>query len=97
MLLYSRCDGVAVEPVSEVWAAFSPISGETILLNNESAAILEVLVDGPATTQQVAEQLAQDMGESGGGLHDLIAGCWSTLIDAGLVQQQLPTAVHIGR
>lgn len=39
---FSRVDGVLVEPLGPVWVAFSPASGETTLLNDESAAILEV-------------------------------------------------------
>lgn len=84
---YGRRDGVAVEPVGDIWAAYSPASGETILLNNESAAVLEVLAAGPATTRQVAEQLAQDTGDDAGALHDLVASCWPTLIENGLVQK----------
>lgn len=87
MLTYGRCGGVVVRPVSDVWAAFSPVSGETLLLNNESAAILEVLADGPATTQQVAEQLARDTGEQSGQLQALVAVCWHALIEAGLVEE----------
>lgn len=92
---YGRRDGIVVEPVGDIWAAFSPASGETILLNNESAAILEVLADGPATTQLVAEQLARDIGEQAGALHDLVDGCWTTLIENGLVQK-LPDRPIIG-
>jgi len=92
---YGRRDGIAVEPVGDFWAAFSPVSGESILLNDESAAILEVLAEGPATTQQVAAQLALDTGDVAADLHDLVAGCWLTLIDSGLVQQ-LALDPHVG-
>lgn len=92
---YGRRDGIVVEPVGDIWAAFSPASGETILLNNESAAILEVLADGPATTQQVAEVLARDTGDAVDTLLDLVDQCWNTLIENGLVQK-LPDGPIIG-
>jgi hypothetical protein len=45
---YTRAPGVRIEPVGGAWAAFSPLSGETLLLNDEAAAILEVLTSsGP--------------------------------------------------
>lgn len=92
---YGRRDGIAVEPVGDFWAAFSPVSGESILLNDESAAILEVLAEGPATTEQVAAQLALDTGDAAADLHDLVDGCWQTLIDSGLVQR-LPAEPQAG-
>lgn len=92
---YGRRDGIAVEPVGDIWAAFSPASGETILLNNESAAVLEVLAEGPATTHEVAVRLAGDIGDMPADLHDLVAACWSTLIENGLVQK-LPDGPIIG-
>jgi hypothetical protein len=92
---FGRRDGIVVQPVGELWAAFSPVSSETILLNNECAAVLEVLAEGPASTQQVAEHLALDTGDEASELRDLVAACWNTLIDNGLVQK-LPNAPIIG-
>lgn len=54
-----RC-GVEVAAIGDVWAAFSPASGETQLLNDEAAAILEVLDESPRTPQEVAEAMAKD-------------------------------------
>jgi PqqD family protein of HPr-rel-A system len=49
---------ILIEAVGEMWAAFSPASGETQLLNDEAAAILEVLSDAPRSMQDVASVMA---------------------------------------
>ena len=51
---YARIEGVLIEPIGHLWAAFSPASGETILLNDESASILEVLESEAADTDAIS-------------------------------------------
>lgn len=82
---YGRADGVLVESVGHVWAAFSPLSGETTLLNDESAAILEVLEAGGSDTLEVCAVLAQDGGFDAQQFVAAVAGGWQRLLDAGLV------------
>ena len=55
---YACVPGVATEPVGHLWAVFSPASGETLLLNDESASILEVLASGACDTAEVCAALA---------------------------------------
>jgi PqqD family protein of HPr-rel-A system len=57
--LLHRQAGTLLEPVGDVWAAFSPASGETLLLNDEAAAILEVLAEGPCTFDGICRSLAE--------------------------------------
>ena len=71
--LFARRPAVLVESVGDVWAAFSPASGETILLNVESAAILEVLADRPCDTSAVCAALATDAGIDAGVSADVAA------------------------
>ena len=62
-MLYQIVPGVRVEAVGEQWAAWSPANGETHLLNDESAAILELLVEfGPLGTDEAARLLARETG-----------------------------------
>jgi PqqD family protein of HPr-rel-A system len=82
---YGRADGVLVEPVGHLWAAFSPLSGETTLLNDESAAILEVLESGGNDTWGVCTALAEDGGLDAQQFVAAVAGGWARLLDAGLV------------
>jgi PqqD family protein of HPr-rel-A system len=86
MAVYARTAGARVEPVGHLWVAFSATSGETALLNDESAAILEVLEAGPAPTDAVCAALGSDIGVSGAELHDTVEASWPRLIDAGLVR-----------
>lgn len=76
--------------MGDSWVAFSPLSGETMVLNDESAAIIEVLSESPASIESVCATLAADLGESPQALMPRIAPHWSQLIESGLVIE-LPT------
>lgn len=82
---YRRAQGVLVESLGPVWAAFSPASGETLILNDESVAMLEILDAGPATGQAVGAALADDSGLTEAEVVPLIGAAWQRLIEAGLV------------
>lgn len=51
-------EGGLVEPCGQLWAAFSPASGETTLLNDVAAALLETIRESPTTSGRLAEWLA---------------------------------------
>jgi PqqD family protein of HPr-rel-A system len=87
MKCYVRADGILVEPLGHLWAAFSPLSGETSLINDESAAVLEVLSAGPATADSVCSFLAADSGIPAEDLSALVEAGWLRLIEAGLVRE----------
>ncbi len=87
MLRYQRADHILIEPVGHLWAAFSPVTGETTLLNDESAAILEVLESGPSDTSAVCEALANDGAGGAASIDRLVESCWTQLIQAGLVRK----------
>ena len=90
MQAYSRSAGVLIEPVGHLWAAYGAPSGETILLNDESAAILEVLEAGPATSDEVCSALAADSGLAAASLAEVVQACWPRLVEAGLVRELRP-------
>ena len=91
MLRYVRTEGVLIEPLGHLWAAFSRAAGETALLNDESAAILEVLESGRAgTTETICSTLATDSGLDADSLVDMVEACWPRLIEAGLVHALRP-------
>ena len=83
---FALVNGVELAPVGEVWAAFSPISGETILLNDESAAFLECLSDGPSDLAAVSAALALDCGLPAEQVAATLATHWPRLIEAGLLR-----------
>lgn len=87
-LRYERREGVLVEAIGPVWAAFSPATGETTLLNDESAAVLEVLENGAASSEAICAELADDCGLGVASLAHVIEACWPRLIEAGLVREQ---------
>jgi HprK-related kinase A len=98
---YARVDGVLVEPLGHLWAAFSPASGETALLNDESAAVLELLESGPSDTEAVASRLAIDCDVGAASLSEVVESTWPRLIEAGLVhrldaERHRPAVIAVG-
>jgi PqqD family protein of HPr-rel-A system len=83
-----RTDGVLVEPFGHLWAAFSPSCGETALINDESAAILEVLENGPCDTGEICSALAKHIDLDTKSLQEVIEAAWPRLLEAGLVHDQ---------
>ena len=87
MVRYLRPEGVLVEAVGHLWAAFTPLSGETSLLNNECAAILDVLLAGPASTEEVCLRLAADSDLLPTEMFEAINASWGQLVDVGAVRR----------
>ncbi len=87
MRRFERVNGTLVEPIGHLWAAFSAATGETSLLNDESASILELLESQAAETQDICVALASDSGLAIDSLTDLVEASWPRLIEAGLVRE----------
>ena len=87
MRRYARTEGMLVEAIGLIWAAFSSTTGETALLNDESAAILEILELGPAHTERVCATLSDDSGMPMESLTAVVEESWPRLVDAGLVRE----------
>jgi len=80
--------GLRLEPLGAVWAAFSPASGETQLLNDESAALLEWLLEAkvPGDADAAARVFASDTGLDVATLRLRIEQAWPVLVESGLVR-----------
>jgi PqqD family protein of HPr-rel-A system len=90
MTRFARGDGVLVEALGYLWVAFSPASGESVLLNDEAASILEVLESGTASTASICATLSDDSGIDAHALFDIVEACWPRLVGAGLVRRLCP-------
>ena len=81
-----RAQGVVIELIGDSWFAYSARSGETHLLNDSSAALLECLPAGAERLPvEVFAELSVNVGMSVAGLESASEGCWDTLRDAGLI------------
>lgn len=69
-----------------MWAVYSPLSGQTLMLNTEAVAILEVLRDRPGTLFDACKALSSRAGRDAGDLEQLCLDAWSTLLDVGLLE-----------
>lgn len=89
MRVFVRAPGVLFEPLGSVWGAYSALSGETHLLNDESVAIVEVLsVDQALSAGAVCELLALDCGLTHADVEQAIGPAWEQLIEAGLIRER---------
>ncbi|MEP7283515.1 MAG: HPr-rel-A system PqqD family peptide chaperone [Rubrivivax sp.] len=85
--------GVLLEELEAEFAAYSPLSGATHLLNDTSAALLEILRDtgsSGASPETVVKILAEEADVPSAELIRSIESHWGTLISAGLVRRQRP-------
>ncbi len=78
--------GTLLQPLHSSWAAFSATSGETQLLNNEAAALLEALLERPRTIAEVAELLAADAGVQSSSIMHLLEEAAREFQAAGLIR-----------
>ena len=84
---YVLVPGVLVEPLGDHWAAFSPSSGESHLINDTSAAILEMLGGGaPLTPAQICTELTAHVGAVAVDAQGLVGDAFRAFITAGLVR-----------
>lgn len=95
-MLYRLAEGVRTESLSETWASFSALSGETMLVNTEAAAILEWLSGGPATELQVARALANDAQTDLARVEVAIRHIWDQLLSAGLIEASAVPEHNVG-
>lgn len=86
-IAYLLVPGVLVEPLGDHWAAFSPASGESHLINDTNAALLEILAaQSPLTLGQACQALAVDLGTLPAEVEALVRGAFDTFVPAGLVR-----------
>lgn len=59
--IYRTRPGVIAEAIGDLWAVYSPASGDTTLLNDEAAAYLELLSERPRDPADAARVLAAEI------------------------------------
>lgn len=85
---FVRAPGVRVEPVGLAWAGYSGLSGETHLLNDESAAIVDALDEAiPRSLAEVCRSLADDCGVPALEIERSIGAAWRQLDASGLIRE----------
>lgn len=84
---FALVPGVLMETLGEHWAVFSPASGESHLLNDSSAAILEMLTGTPGLhADHICAVLAADTGAVRSEVEPLVDEALRTFVTAGLVR-----------
>lgn len=86
---YVLIPGVLIEPLGEQWAAFSPASGESHLLNDTSAAVVELLsCERPLTEEQACAALADTLGTLSAEEETHVISALQSFIAAGLARTE---------
>lgn len=86
-----RAPGLRLEPLDEGWAAFSPASGETHLINDSGAALLQALSDAsPMALEEALHTLAEEAGQPLAEVGGLFVQTLPTFAAAGLVMPAAP-------
>lgn len=93
---YKLVEGIRLEALDNVWASFSPLSGETQVLNTEAAAVLELLASGGACEDEVATALADDAAVEPAAVNEALRHIWEQLTAAGLVERALQSEHNRG-
>jgi PqqD family protein of HPr-rel-A system len=84
--LWAWAPGSRLTALGEGWVAYGGASGETLYLNDESAAVLELLRDdGPASFDAVCQALAADSGLDVAAITAAVQQGWAPLVEAGLI------------
>ena len=91
---FTGVPGVQVVPIGEAWAGFSPLTADTLILNNESAAILEVLALGECSLEQLAAELSTDCDAIADSLLPVLASHCQQLAEAGFIRSCECSADH---
>lgn len=79
-------EGTQSTDLGPVWAVYSPLSGQTLMLNTEAVAMLEVLRDAPGDLASVCSILAADGQHDACDIEARCSGAWQQLLDAGLLE-----------
>ena len=83
-----RAPGVLTESLGDGWVAYSALSGETHLVNDESIEVLNALDEHLLrTTSEVARHLAAIFEVDAAELETTLSGSWTALVVAGLIVQ----------
>ena len=86
--MQQRCapsSALQVEPLGEAWVAYCARSGETLMLSNDSAAIIEVLRESAASADDVCRTLAAESGVNIDELQLRLSDAWAHLLDTGVI------------
>lgn len=92
MRYFVRAPGAHFSPIGELWGAFSTLSGESHLVNDESVALVEALDERiPRSADEVCRLLAAEHDMTLDDLQNLVAPAWDGLVEAGLIREVSPT------
>lgn len=90
--MYRLTPGVRLQPLHDTWAAWSPLSGETLQLNPEAASVLELLAEGQHDPAQIAATLAEDTALPLPQIIESLQPVWQQLCEAGLIENTAAVA-----
>ncbi len=93
-LSYRLVEGVVWRSLDDtLYAVYSPLSGETLLLNGSAIWVLEGVAEpGWHDPEDVVRQIANEAETSESEVQSTLGDVWTTLLDGGLVRRQRAAA-----
>jgi PqqD family protein of HPr-rel-A system len=89
--LYGPAGNVLVEPIGNAWGVYSPLSGQTHLINEPSLAVLEALQElGPVSLSGLCEALSNGTDSQASDLTVPVQTALHTFLAAGVAQVTAP-------
>lgn len=88
MTIYARATGLKMESLGDSWAVYSARSGDTVQLNNEAAAVVEMLGEAALDEKAIAALVAEEAGVDAQQVADQLRDLWPQLVALGFVDQR---------
>jgi PqqD family protein of HPr-rel-A system len=86
LTIYRLVSGLRLECLDKQWVAFSPESGETLLMNTEAASVLDVLSAGAMSDSAVCDVLSAETDVPRDEVADSLRSIWPQMLSAGFVK-----------
>jgi PqqD family protein of HPr-rel-A system len=85
LTIYARATGLKLASLGDTWVVFNDRSGETVQLNNEAAAVLEVLGESGLDELVVSALISKEAGVNATQVADQLVELWPQLVALGFV------------
>jgi hypothetical protein len=88
MRYFVRAPGAHFAPLGDAWGAFSTLSGESHIVNDESVALVEALDESePRSAEDVCRVLAEEHVMHLEDMRPLLDQAWEGLLGTGLIRE----------
>lgn len=85
MTTYARAAGLKLASLGDSWVVYCDRSGDTVQLNNEAAAVLEVIGESGLDEAAITALISKEAGVDAAQVADQLVELWPQLVALGFV------------